>query len=297
MEIRNLISFKKICELNSFTKAATELGYSQSTVTMQIKQLESELEINLFDRIGKTIQLTNDGHNFLEYANEIILIADNAKLAMGKNSIIKGELKIGLLESVCTAYLPQILNKFHTAFPDVNTIIKIGTYNELATMLNTNTIDILWTFDMPIESKDWNKVYSYENDISVICSPENQLTTLPVISLSDLITNPFIFTEQNCSYRTIFESKLNSLGLQPNVFLEIGNTEIIKKFTASDLGISILPQFTIIDELKNNKISCLNVSDYKLTMEGQLFVHKNKWLTGSINEFVGMVRENIPMSE
>jgi DNA-binding transcriptional LysR family regulator len=292
MEIRNLISFKKICELNSFTKAASELGYSQSTVTMQIKQLESELQINLFDRIGKTIQLTNEGRSFLTYANEIILIADNAKLAMSKNNVLKGELKIGLLESVCTAFLPQILNEFHTTFPEVNTIIKIGTYNELAVMLNTNTIDLLWTFDIPIENKEWNKVFYYENDISIIASYKNPLAKLDIVQLTDLINKPFIFTEQSCSYRNIFESKLNSLGLQPNVFLEIGNTEIIKKFTASDLGISLLPQFTLTDELKNNTLVCLNVPDFQLTMQGQLFVHKNKWITASINEFVNTVKKS-----
>lgn len=292
MEIRNLVSFKKICELNSFTKAANELGYSQSTVTMQIKQLESELQINLFDRIGKTIQLTNEGRSFLTYANEIILIADNAKLAMNKNTALKGELRIGLLESVCTAFLPQILSEFHTTFPEVNTIIKIGTYSELAAMLNTNTIDLLWTFDIPIESKDWNKVFYYENDIAIIASHKNPLAMLDIVQLSDLVSKPFIFTEQNCSYRNIFESKLNSLGLQPNVFLEIGNTEIIKKFTASDLGISILPQFTLTDELKNNTLVCLNVPDFQLTMQGQLFVHKNKWITRSINEFINTVEKS-----
>ncbi|HKM00062.1 MAG TPA: LysR family transcriptional regulator [Mobilitalea sp.] len=293
MEIRNLISFKKIAELRSFSKAAVELGYSQSTVTMQIKQLESELQVNLFDRIGKTIRLTNEGNDFLCYASEIISIAENARQVMSKDTVPKGELIIGLMESVCTAYLPQILNEFHTAYPGVNTIIKIGTYQELSNMLNTNSIDILWVFDTPIETKEWSRVFTYESDISVICSPQNELASRTKVNLSDIILEPFILTEQNCSYRTIFENTIFSLGLKPNVFLEIGNTEIIKKFVASNLGISVLPMFTVIDELKSNRLSQINLSEFSLTMQGQLFVHKNKWLTPGLNSFIDVVKKII----
>ena len=293
MEIRNLISFKKITELHSFSKAAAELGYSQSTVTMQIKQLESELQVNLFDRIGKTIRLTNEGSDFLSYASEIISIAENARQVMSKDTTPKGELRIGLMESVCTAYLPQILNKFHTAYPGVSTIIKIGTYLELSNMLNRNSIDILWVFDTTNETNEWNRVFSYESDISVICSPQNKLASRPEVSLSDIILEPFILTEHNCSYRTIFENTILSLGYKPNVFLEIGNTEIIKKFVASNLGISVLPMFTVIDELRSNKLSQINLLDFSLTMQGQLFIHKNKWLTPGLSAFIDIVKKVI----
>ena len=79
MELRNIITFLKIAELQSFTKAAKQLGYNQSTVTVQIKQLESELNICLFDRIGKSIRLTEKGTEFFEYANQLVEIAEKAK--------------------------------------------------------------------------------------------------------------------------------------------------------------------------------------------------------------------------
>lgn len=290
MEIRNLQTFRKICETNSFSKAAVELGYSQSTITMQVKQLESELQVQLFDRIGKSVRLSDDGRQFLPFANDILLTADNAKLALNKNTLPFGELRIGILESVCTAYLPGILKQYHEKCPQVSTIIHIGTLDELSVMLNANTIDILWIFDLPIERKEWNRVYSYETEICIIASPDNRLADISILSLADISKETYLFTEQNCSYRSIFESKMKNLGYQPEVFLEIGNTEIIKKFVAANLGISVLPHFTVKDELDNKKIICLDIQDFKIRMEGQLFTHKNKWMTSGIKAFVDLAR-------
>ncbi len=290
MEIRNMISFQKICELNSFSRAALELGYSQSTVTMQIKQLENELQVNLFDRIGKTIHLTEDGRKFLTYANEIIQTANNARQALNKDCTPKGDIRIGILESVCTAYLPGILNQLHVSYPLISTIIKIGTFDELANMLNANLIDILWTFDLPIEIKEWSKVYSYTNDICIISSSDNKLASTKMLYLKDIKGETFILTEHSCSYRNIFEKKLNVFDTQPAVFLEIGNTEIIKKFVAANLGISVLPRFAVSEELLSGKVVCLNISDFNLEMEGQLFVHKNKWITPGLKALINLIQ-------
>lgn len=286
MEIRNLLSFRKICELNSFSKAAAELGYSQSTITMQIKQLETELQVQLFDRIGKAVHLSDDGRQFLTYANDIIMTADNARQALSKNAPPYGELRIGVLESVCTAYLPDVLKKLHMECPQVSTIISIGTLDHLSAMLNANTIDVFWTFDLPIERKEWTQVYSYENDICVIASPDNRLAISSELTLADISMETFLLTEQNCSYRTVFDNKMRQLGFQPAVFLEIGNTEIIKKFVSANLGISVLPRFTVRDELISKKIVCLDIQDFSIKMKGQLFIHKNKWLTSGIKAFV-----------
>ena len=117
MEIRNLITFQRICRLKSFSKAAEELGYSQSAVTMQIKQLENELNVRLFDRIGKTIRVTNEGERFLAYADEIIKTANNALNDLSSNASPSGLLRIGILESVCTASLPRILSYYHARWP------------------------------------------------------------------------------------------------------------------------------------------------------------------------------------
>ncbi len=291
MEIRNLITFQKIYENRSFTKAAIELGYSQSTITMQMKQLEGELNIRLFDRIGKTVSVTSEGERFIKYANEIITCSKNAIADLNSELKPRGELRIGILESVCTAFLPQILHQYHITYPEVSTIIQIGTFDELTTMMNTNKVDLLWTFDQPLQVPEWEKAFYYESSISIICSPKNPLSKRKKLSLYDIKDQTFIFTERNCSYRKVFEEHLNSIGIHPNIFLEIGNTEIIKKFVEADIGIAVLPHFTLLEELVTKQLNIIHIEDYKLLMQGQLFYHKSKWISPALFEFIQLVKE------
>jgi DNA-binding transcriptional LysR family regulator len=292
MEIRNLITFQKIYDMNSFSKAANELGYSQSTVTMQMKQLEAELQVKLFDRIGKTISITNEGERFLKYANDIITASNNAIAELTTSNIVNGEIRIGILESVCSAYLPQILSNYHKTYPEVSTIIQTGTFDDLAAKLNSNRIDLLWTYDTPIEAVEWEKAFEYESPISVVCSNEHPLARKDHVSVYDISEETFLLTEKNCSYRKIFVNHLQSFGITPKIFLEIGNTEIIKKFVEADLGIAVLPYFTLLEELGTNKLKVIKLNDYQLMMQGQLFYHKNKWRSPALNLFIQLVKDS-----
>lgn len=94
MEIRNLITFSKIAALNSYSKAAENLGYAQSTITTQMQLLEQELGVKLIERTGRKIKLTNSGETFLKYANEIIDLVNEGKEVIRNESIPKGTLKL-----------------------------------------------------------------------------------------------------------------------------------------------------------------------------------------------------------
>lgn len=286
MEIRNIISFMKIAETNSFSKAATALGYTQSNVTMQIKQLESELGTILFDRIGKQTTLTENGRVFAKYAMEILTSVDNAKLALTNSLVPCGEIKIGILESLCITYMPEIINRFHLAYPAVNTIIKIGTFEELSFLLNTNQIDLLWTFDDPITNENWIKEFEYPNQICILAAPSNNILLEKEVSLASFTDETFIFTENDCSYRNAFQQLLTSSKIPYNTFMEIGNTEIIKKFVASGLCLSVLPEFTIQSELSLGTIQVVRLPEFQLVMYGQVFYHKNKWISTAMKAFL-----------
>jgi len=293
MEIRNLITFKKIAELDSFSEAANNLGYSQSAVTMQIKQLEAELGVRLFNRIGRNITITNEGILFLKHANTIIRESQNALTELSLNNEPVGELRIGILESICTSHLPDILSQYHELYPHVTTIIQIGTYAELSQMLNNDQIDVLWIFDHLIESPTWVKICEYKSAISIVCAGQNSLVASTELTLLEISHCPLILTESNCSYRADFLNRLSLLGVTPNIFLEIGSTDIIKKFTEADLGIAILPEYTLSREISLGKLALLKVKDYNMIMYGQIFHHKNKWISPSLLCFSNLVKKHL----
>ena len=117
MELRNINTFLHIAELHSFSSAARELGYSQSAVSAQISQLETELGTPLFDRVGKTVRLTDAGQTFQSYARTLLITAQQAKAALLPARAVSGTLRVALADSVCSTFLPDLLQQFHALCP------------------------------------------------------------------------------------------------------------------------------------------------------------------------------------
>ena len=111
MELRTVNTFLHIAELHSFSRAARELGYSQSAVSSQIAQLEAELETPLFDRVGKTVRLTDAGQTFLSYARTLLTTAQQARAALQPAQQVRGTLRVALADSLCSAFLPGLLDR------------------------------------------------------------------------------------------------------------------------------------------------------------------------------------------
>ena len=290
MELRNIISFIKVTERSSFSKAADELGYTQSNISAHISQLEKELNHPLFERFGKNIYLTEYGQAFLPHAYEIMNSVEQAKLSLCDEMSCAGELRIGILESLCTTYMPRLVTDFHKLFPNINIIIKIGSFHELSQMLNYNQIDLLWTFDDEICSDMWTKALENEEAICVIASPDHS-AALQNRDITCLQDSSFIFTEQTCSYRNSFEKLLQANNVSYNIFMEIGNTEIIKKFVNAGLCLSVLPRFAVEGDVAENNIHILSIAGISLSMYSQLFYHKNKYLTSGMKEFLALLKK------
>ena len=119
MEIRNLVTFLKVTELNSFSKAAEALDYSQSAVTVQIQQLERELGVRLFDRIGKNVSITQYGKNFISYARDIVSAVARAQVFASEETELTGMVQVGTLNSLMTASFSDIVPAFRQRFPHV----------------------------------------------------------------------------------------------------------------------------------------------------------------------------------
>ena len=143
MELRNLITFLKIVETGSFSKAAEQLRYSQSTVTVQIQQLEEELHVQLFDRIGKKIYVTEKGRELETYAQKMIDLSQKIASIGGEELELQGTLRIAALDSLITASLPSILREFHSRYPKVDLIVKTAdNVFDAERQLSQNEVDL-----------------------------------------------------------------------------------------------------------------------------------------------------------
>ena len=138
MELRQLKYFKEACELQNFSEAARVLHISQSTLSQQIKQLEDELDVLLFDRIGKRVLLSEKGRAFLSYANDMVQLEAEAIETVSENTTPTGTLRIGTIESIASSFLPLLLEEYLKKCPQVHLDIVIGVTLELYCLLYTS---------------------------------------------------------------------------------------------------------------------------------------------------------------
>ena len=150
MEIRNLITFTKVAETQSLSKAAKLLGYAQSTVTMQMQQLEQELGAQLYERVGKQIRITQTGQEFLSYAAAIVRMSEDA-LKVGKQdtSAITGSLRLGISGQLSCERLSSRIARYLQDYPQVDVNVQvIAEPEELLFRLRHNDIDLALTLDL-----------------------------------------------------------------------------------------------------------------------------------------------------
>ena len=214
MELRQLTTFVRVAQFQSFSKAAASLGYSQSAVTVQIRLLEQELGVRLFDRMCKRVILTGQGRQFLESAYTILQDVNRASLALAQDSgALTGQLHIGTLESLCFARLPGVIHTFRTKHPAVNLQITTGIPEELIRKMEQGEVDIIYILDEPIYSNNWHKLMEQPEEIVMVASAslENTLPQGPY-RLEDLLEQPFYLTERDANYRRMLDRRLAALG-------------------------------------------------------------------------------------
>lgn len=287
MEFREISTFLQVAQYQSFSKAARHLGYSQAAVTIQIKQLEQELGVHLFDRIGKQISLTHQGQVFYQYAVSIRNDLEQAKNAVSDPSTLSGKLCLGTIESICASIFPDLLAEYHRLHPEVTISIVTDSPGVLLDRMNENTIDIVYLLDRRIYDNRWCKTLEEPEENIFVASPDHELALAKrELELDEVLRFPFFLTEKDASYRHMLEQYLASINRSVKPFLEIGSTEFIIHMLLKNTGISFLPKFTVQRELQQKQLTALNVRGFQMQTWRQIFYHKDKWVTREMQEFL-----------
>lgn len=292
MEVRTAATFLRVAELQSITKAARELGYSQGAVTIQIQQLEQELGVPLFERIGRKIRLTREGTAFLPLAMELVRAARQAAaFPHTGDDLPVGQLRIGTAESLFMSVLSPILPQFHRRCPQVETIIHTGRIAQLFEMIQQNDVDLLFFLDKKTHSPQWVKVFERPEPILFVAPASHPLAGKKKIPLERALEEPFLLTERGVSYRYDLEQLVASRGLELRPFLETGNTDMIVRILLEEGGISFLPQYVVQPAIRAGQLAALDLDCPSMEMWSQLVYHKNKWITPQMEIFIRMLKE------
>lgn len=291
MELRNLITFIHVAELGSFTKAAQQLGYSQSTVSFQIKQLEDELDCLLFERINHTITLTEQGHGLVSYAHQIRALTDDFRESLGAERELKGHIHIVSPDSVCEEMINRHYLNFHKKYPAISVRFTTGDSALMLSMLDHNEADVIITLDHRFYNKDYIIAKEERLPMHFVASADSKFAGKKGLSIQDIIEEPFILTEFGQGYRRVFDRELAKKSLEINPVLEIGRTDIITTVVSQSNMLSFLPDFVTKPMIQSGKLCYLDIQDMNIDIWKQLIYHKNKWMSQSLKTFIDYIKE------
>ena len=284
MDLRCLRTFLYTAELGSFTRAGEVLGYSQSTVSFQIKQLESELNVHLFERINRTVTLTDKGREVLRYANQIMQLSQELEVTLQEDKHVSGGIRLAMGDSLCPVFLDQNYLQFRKEYPEIHLKITTAGTEELFRLLNHNETDLVFTLDNHIYHNEYVIVQEKKIDTHFVASVEHPLAQKDSILLEELPGEAFILTEKGMSYRRLMDEKLSAVSLEIRPVLELGNAHQICELVTKNAGISFLPDYVTRKAVQQGKIKYLPVQEFEVDIWMQLLHHRDKWISPAMEK-------------
>lgn len=292
MEIKNLITFTTVAELNSFTKAAQNLNYSQSTVSFQIKQLEMELGCLLFERINHTISLTDKGKELLVFARKIRQETESFNENLLNKHELSGTLNIVVPDSLCEEMLNKNYLDLYKKYPQISLDFKTADTVQMFELLEQNEADVILTLDKHVYSNNYVIAKEEPIKMNLVTGVNSIYATKKRLSFSDIVNFKFILTEKNMGYRKIIDEEFAKRSLDVTPILTIGRTDVILNILENNVGVSFLPEFVTRKKVEEGKLMYLNVEDFQPRIWKQLIYHKNKWMSKSLNALIEYIKEH-----
>ena len=282
-----MITFKAIVEEGGFTKAAKRLNYTQSTITFQIGQLEQELSAKLFERIGRRMVLTKAGERLIPYVEDVLNSVDRLQNFEEDLTSWKGDLKIGIGETLLSYKIPPILKVFHEQAPNARLFLRSMNCYDIRDELIAGSLD-MGVFYHDIGGVGTNLVTkplkAYK--MALIASPTIKESFSDFITPNQKIPIPFLINEPNCIFRQIFEQYLREKSILMDHTIELWSIQTIKQLVQNDVGITYLPKFAVEQELKQGTLSEIPTELSDTTITAVCGYHKNKWVSPLMQLFL-----------
>jgi len=292
MEIKNVASFVKIVEFNNFTKAAEDLGYSQAAVTAQVKLLENELGVPLFDRIGKKIFLTQAGKTFLPYAIDMLKAEEAARNSVGASTELEGELSICSATSYASEVLPELLLNYIRLHPKVRITVKVSDYLEdNLRKLAQGEMDFLLCMDEKNAFPNFATFAEKPEPVIFVTYPSNPILKKKRRTLQDIVTSDFIVADRAIGYSGLLEKQLQKQGIELSPVIDMGSTNAIINVLLGGYGISYLPQYTVQKHLKEGNLVRINARDVGVNMYSFFLCSKDRWINPVMQAFIDIVNK------
>jgi len=268
LTLKQLRIFAAVAEQRNYTQAAKSLFLTQPAVSMQIKQLEEQAGMPLFERSGKQVQLTEAGDELLHHARLIHQQLEEAQQVMEEiRGLKRGSLHL-TMASTANYFAPRLLAAFCNRYPDIQVSLQVANRDGLLQALEDNTTDIV------IMGKPPQRMAV--DPLVVIAPPEHKLARQKKIPLAALAKHPFIVRERGSGTRAAVERFLAQHNIERPGGMEMNSSEAIKQAVRAGLGLGVISMHTLEMELTLKRLAVLNVEDFPIMRHWRLVYRRDK---------------------
>ncbi|MDR1471125.1 MAG: LysR family transcriptional regulator [Synergistaceae bacterium] len=295
MDLKYLTTVKTILETGTFQRAANRLNYTQSTVTFQVRRLERELSLKLFERIGRRMVLTEAGHEILPYVDAVLQSVDRLRNFGKEDQEIRGALKLAMPETLLTYKSQPIQKAFRERAPQVRLLVRSQNCYLTRNQILNGDIDIALHYgvegynDMVVTKKlaDFGQ--------ALVASPALAEDQRDFITPNQRKSVSLISNDKNCISQEIFDQYLRDRKIHIENVIELCSVAAIKHSVISDIGVAFLPYFAVEEELESGRLIELPTNLRQKNISAICAYHKNKWVSPAIELFLRLVDEYIFM--
>lgn len=288
MDLTYMRTFREVARRQSFTRAAEELGYAQSSVTMQIQKLEREYGVPLFERYGKQLRLTPPGEALLKLAVQMLELYDQSKETIGHQ--VSGAVTIGTIDSLAAYYLPPYLQQLRQRHPGHGIQLLPDSEAALVAKVKEGEYDVALLLDRTPADAALRCIMVREEPLVLVAPPGHPLTAAAgAVRLRDLDGCELIVSEGSCLYRSTFEKVLKEHSISYRIGFELGSLEAIKHCVMNGLGIALLPRIAVEEEIARGSLAMIPFAHPDLRFYLQLLLHPKKWMSQMLLTFIGLL--------
>jgi LysR family cyn operon transcriptional activator len=245
IELRHLRYFLAVADMSHFTKAAAQLHVTQPTLSHQIRQLEGQLDLALFDRIGRRIRLTAAGELLLPHARRVFRELEEAQSALGElHGLKRGQLKVGIIQTVNACVIPEIVSKFSAAHPGVRVTCNEMFVDEVESGLESGKLDLGISF-LPTIRAALEGERLFTEDLLLVVPAGHRFTRQPSVNLRELATVPLVLLSANFCTRQLIDRAFAEAEARPDVRVEMSSIESILSTIRESGLLSILPSLAL----------------------------------------------------
>lgn len=286
MEIRNLNAFLKVAASKNFTQAARDLGYAQSNISAQIAQLEQELGVPLFNRIGRQVSLTQFGEELLPYAQELCSTAIEIENLHKSEAFLGGTVRFGMTDSISELFPEDSFLSYHHRFPRVHLEIVLDTTARLLERLRNGELDAICVITDPLPAAEWKIRKEIQVPIVAVANPALPISKKKSVSLGELAGQKLVLMERDAPYSIRFEQELRQLHLEYNPVFRLQSAQTALHVVVKGGFVTVLPLYSVKEAAELGQVTVLNISQWNCLQSVQSVLHQSKVLTPQISGFL-----------